>query len=163
MTEVVTPSNEPLTDGQVNGMIVRRVEKIGRARTPREAIAATGRKQNVITVVADAMPRGEGDEATVFYFEPDKSAFDGDGGISPEKLALEYDRHGLKPDPRAVAADNEAHPDFGDKIPNVCQWQGADGDWYYVAFYVWYNKRVVCVYRVTGAWHGIWWFGGVRK
>ncbi len=78
-------------------------------------------------------------------------------------MAKEYDLRGLKPDPRAQAADNEADPAFADQTPNACQWQDADGNWCYAAVNRWDDGRCVLVDRGGNDWGDDRSFGGVRK
>ena len=142
----------------LTGMTARRV-KVNRARSNTEAIAATGRKQYVTKDVVDGMPAGEGEDVTLYYFKPDSSCYDRHGLISCAKVAEQYERHGLKPDPKAQAADNESDPAFADETPNTCQWQDADGNYCCAAFGRWDGGREVSVGRDGSDWS----FAGVRK
>lgn len=101
---------------QVDPLIIRKV-KVDRSRTPQEALDATGRwVQYIDHEVADAMPKGDGEEAEVIFFKPDLS--ERNGVISDYDLEKEYELRGLKPaDPYSVAAVNEADHAFADKMP----------------------------------------------
>src|SRR3989338_6783823 len=81
----------------ISGFIVRRIS-VNRARTPKEAIDATGRQQYVTDSVVETMPHGEGEEAEVHFFNLARCVSDPD-------LDKEYELLGLKPaDPYSVAA-----------------------------------------------------------
>lgn len=142
-------------------MIVRRV-KVNRARSPQEAIEATGRAQYLDRKVVDEIPRGEGDEVDVVFLKPD--LFLRDGFISKSDLEKELDLRGLKPaDLISVAAVNEADPAFADQIPHCTQWKDAKGRSCYAAFHHLLKVREVDVYCNGFDWDGTWWFTGVRK
>ncbi len=147
----------------VSNMIVRRV-KVDRTRIPQQVLDATGRKQYTDRKVVDAMPRDGRDEDDVFFFRPDKSVYDKNGLISDNNLAKEYELRGLKPDPYAQAAVNEADPAFADEKPNGSSWKDAGGNWCYAAFSRWRgDERFVGVSRRGSDWGGGWLFAGVRK
>jgi hypothetical protein len=154
----------------MSSLIVRRV-KVNRQRTPQQALDATGRQQYtdhrpphpdrwqyiVDREVVKLMPRGEGEEVEICFFNLARY-------ISDEDLAREYELRGLAPDPYAQAAVNEADPAFADEHRNGTHWKGRDGTWYYVAFARWRGKRGVrCNRRDILGWGEFWWFGGVRK
>lgn len=147
----------------VSGLVVRRVENIGRAQTPKQAIKATGRKLYVVDDVVATMPGGEGEGADLIYFKPRPQAFDANGWMSPANLEAEYEFNGLKSDPRAQAKDNQDNPAFADDKPNACQWKDKDGNYCCVAFRRWRDERVVHVGRDVVGWSGGWVFAGVRK
>jgi len=137
-------------------LIVRRV-KVNRNRTPQQVFDATGRKQYADSSVVEGMPRGEGEEVDVYFFP-------GGRYRSDAELEKEFDLYGLKPDPYAHAAVNEADPAFADKYPNATHWKDADGKWCYAAFYRWDDgERYVNVYRDGSDWNDDWWFAGCRK
>ena len=136
-------------------MIVRHV-RVNRTHSAREAINATGRKKYLDNNVVDSMPRGEGDEADVYFFKESRT-------ISNDDLAKKYESLGFKPDPYAQAAVNEADPAFADDHPNGSQWKDADGNWCFAAFYRWNDERHVNVNRHDYDWGDGWWFAGVRK
>ena len=146
----------------VSNLIVRRVA-VDRTRTPQEVLDATGRKQYVDRKMVDSMPRGKGEETDVYFFKPRPEAYSSGGLISDDRLEAEFEFHGLKPDPYAQAAVNEADPVFADGHPNGTHWKNADGKWYYVAFYRWYGGRGVDVGQGGDGWGGGWWFAGVVR
>lgn len=145
-----------------SNIIVRRV-KVNRTRSPQETLNATARKQYTDRDVVDSMPKGEGDEVDVYFFKPDESTYDKDGSISDDKVARQFDLYGLKPDPRAHAAVNEADPAFADDRPNVTHWKNAEGEWCSAAFDRCRGTCVVNVNRNGLGWGDYWWFAGVRK
>ena len=140
----------------VSNMIVRRV-KVNRGRAPQEMLDATGRKQYTNREVVDNMPRGEGEEVEVFFFNVGLY-------LSDDELEKEYELRGLKSaDPYATAAVNEADPSFADEHPNGCHWKDANGRWNCTAFYRWDDERCVLVDRRAYDWDDDWWFAGARK
>lgn len=147
----------------VSNMIVRHV-KVNRIREPQDMLDATGRKQYTDHRVVKSMPKDGREEEDVFFFKPDKSAYDKNDNISDDNLAKEYELRGLKPDPYAQAAVNEADPAFADDHPNGTHWKDKDGNWCYTAFRRWNDdERYVIVLRNAGGWGGGWFFAGVRK
>lgn len=145
----------------LTGLIVRRV-KVNRICSPLDALKAIGRKLYVTDAIVDEMPVGTGDEADMVYFKPGPEAYK-NGIMSCEELNRQYELRGLKPDPRAQAADNAADPAFADQRPNACQWKDAQGNWRYAAFDRWYDECGVDVDRDGYDWNVNWSFGGVRK
>ena len=141
------------------GNAMTRFIRVDRTRTPKETIKATNRAEYTDNSVVKTMPAG-GDgaenEVEVVFFKLGRYVSDND-------LAAEYEKRGLKPDPYAVAAVNEADPSFADDYYNSTHWKNADGNWCYVAFYRGDNERRVHVDRGDGDWVADWWFGGVRK
>ena len=137
-------------------LIVRRV-RVNRNRTPQQVLDATGRKQYTDSGVVEGMPRGEGEEVDVYFFS-------GHCYLSDAELEKDFDLCGLKPDPYAQAAVNEADPTFADQHPNCTHWRDANGKWCYATFSRWRGGgRGVGVYRGGSGWDGGWWFAGVRK
>lgn len=136
--------------------LISRIVKVKRERSPQQVIDATGRKQYIDKEVVASMPKGEGKKVEVTFFQV--GSF-----ISPDDLAKKFDEHGLKPDPYAQSAVNEADPSFADTHPNGTQWQDANGKWCYIAFARWHGERYVHVNRDGSVWGDYWWFGGVRK
>lgn len=142
-------------------IIVRRV-KVDRNRSPQEVIDATGRAQYA-TIDKDAiatMPRGEGDEVEVWFVPAKRS-------IPPAEVPAFLAQYGLVPDPRAVAAANEADPAFADRHPNGAQWQDAEGRFCCLTF-IWSSNatyaegaRYVGCNRAGNRWHGTWFIAGV--
>ena len=149
----------------LSNLITRRV-RVNGARTPQQALDATGRRQYVDPKVVNAMP-GHGEmieEAEVFFFKPRPQAYDKNGLISDDRLEAEYDFHDFKPaDPYAQAAVNEADPNFANDHPNGTHWKDKDGKWCFATFLRWYDKPGVSVGRGDDDWSDHWWFAGVRK
>lgn len=141
----------------VTNLIVRRV-KVNRNRTPQEALDATGRRQHVDSDVVSAMPRGEGEEVEVFFFNLGRF-------VSDDDLEKECELRGLKSaDPYSLAAVNENNHAFADAYPNGTHWKGKNGKWCYAAFDNWVGDvRRVHVNHDDDGWNGDWWFAGVRK
>lgn len=145
----------------ISSLVVRKVT-VNRARTPQEALDATGRKQYTDRKVVDSMPKGDGVEVEVVFFKPDLS--ERNGYISDDDLEKEFELRGLKPaDPISVAAVNEADPAFADGKPHGSHWKNSDGKWCFVAFDLWGVERNVRVLRGDGDWDDLWWFAGLRK
>lgn len=144
-----------------SSLIVRKVN-VNRARSPQEALDATGRTQYTTRKVVDSMPKGEGSNAEVVFFKPDLTKRG--NYISDDDLEAEFESRGLAPaDPLSVAAVNEADPTFADKIPHGTHWKDANGNWCCAMFNRWYDERLVRVNRSAGVWDDGWWFAGVRK
>lgn len=139
----------------ISNMIVRHVT-VNRTRSPQKAIDATSRNKYLDDDVVKMMPRGKGDEADVFFFKLDRY-------ISDDNLEKEYELRGLKPDPYAQAAVNEADPAFADEYPNGTHWKDKNGKWCCAAFDRWDGGRDVRVDRGDDGWDDGWWFSGVRK
>lgn len=140
----------------ISNVIVRHV-KVNRNRSPQEVIKATGRTPYLTDNVVATMPKGEGDEADVYFFKLGRYVNDAD-------LDKEFELRGLKPvDPYSLAAVNEDDPAFADDHPNATHWKDANGEWCYAAFSEWYAYRSVLVDRTDGDWLDCWWFAGLRK
>ena len=145
----------------ISNVIVRSVT-VNRDRTPKEALAATGRRQDVDDAVVAAMPRGAGKEVEIEFFNPDLSKRG--GRISDDDLEKEFESCGYRPaDPYELAAVNEADPAFADDHPNGTHWKNAADQWCFEAFDRWLGERRVSVYRSDGDWLVSWWFARVRK
>ncbi len=145
----------------VSNLIVRRVT-VNRTRTPQSMLDATGRKQHTNQDVVDAMPRGEGEKAEVYFFKPDLT--ERGGWISDADLEEEFESRGFAPaDPYTLGAVNEVDPAFTDSHPNGTHWKDAQGRWCFAAFGRWYDEPSVSVHRSDDDWDGRWWFAGVRK
>ncbi|HSX24645.1 MAG TPA: hypothetical protein VLG69_01630 [Candidatus Andersenbacteria bacterium] len=146
----------------VSNFIVRHV-KVDRSRTPQQAIKATGRVLYLNDSVVETMPKEEGEEADVCFFEPEPSEYTRPGFINDDDLQKALERRGLVHDPIAVAAANEEDPAFADKHPNGTQWKDANGKWCYATFRRWRDERRVDVFRGGNGWGDGWLFAGVRK
>lgn len=128
-----------------------------RARTPNEVLNATGREQYIDREVVNSMPRGEGEEGDVAFFNLGRY-------VSDDNLEKEYELRGLKPaDPYSLAAVNAADPAFADEHPNGTHWKDKNGNWCFAAFGRCADERRVGVRRRGGGWGGRWWFAGFRK
>ena len=141
---------------RMRNIIIRKVT-VNRNRTPQQALDATGRRQYTDKSVVKAMPcDGKAEEEVVFFYPGRR--------LSCVELAAEYERRGRKPDPLAQIKANEDDSAFADKHPTACQWQDADGNWCYIAFYRHLDgERYVYVGRSAYDWDDHWWFAGVRK
>lgn len=138
----------------MSNLIIRRA-KVDRNRTPQQVLDATGRNQYTDRGAVETMPKGEGKEVDVYFFNLGRY-------VSDDELEEEYELRGLVPDPYAQAAVNEANPAFSDEYPNGCHWK-YDGKWHFATFDGWPVVRHVHVRRYDAAWRGYWWFCGVRK
>ena len=138
------------------------VVSVNRARSPRAALKASGRKLYVTDSVVDAMPRLTGDKVRLVYFKPDPSAYK-NGLLSCDRLAKEDEKSGLVPDPPAPIDDNAANPKFADTTPNGCQWIDADGNYCYATFIRWVDGRIVRVNRCDSDWRDGLSFAGVPQ
>ena len=137
--------------------LITRIVKVDRKRSPQEVLKATGRKQYVTDSVVAEMPKGEGEETEVIFFNIGRVVSDND-------LEKEYELRGLIPaDPYSLAAVNEADPAFADEHPNGTHWKDAGGNWCFASFGLWVDDRRVLVYRIGHDWRVDWWFAGVRK
>lgn len=128
-----------------------------RSLTPQQALDATGRRKYTDAKVVQTMPRGQGEEVEVIFFNVGR-------WISDNDLQKEYELRGLQPaDPYSLAQVNEDDPGFSDEHPNGTHWQDAEGRWCFATFYRWRGERRVDVNRSDRDWYGYWWFAGVRK
>lgn len=139
----------------INKMIIRKV-KVSRARTPQEAIDATGRDKHLNSDLLSAMPRSAVEEVEVCFLPLAKHT----NARDVQQILKDY---GLEPDPYALAAVNEADPAFADSHPNGTQWINDDGKYCYLLFSRWKNKRYVFYWCNNYIWDDYWWIGGVRK
>lgn len=139
------------------GSTITRHVTVDRCRSPEETLKATGRRLYLTHSVVASMPRGDGLEADVIFFQLNR-------WISDNDLGREYELCGLKPaDPYSLAKANEADPAFADTHPNCTHWKDADGKWCYAAFGSWGGGRGVDVHRNGSDWDDGWWFAGSRK
>jgi hypothetical protein len=145
------------------GTVVVRHAKVYRRRGREEALNATGRNQYLNDVVVMTMPKGMHAEVDVVFFKPDLS--ESGGRISDVSLDKEYERRGLKPaDPYSLAAVNETDPAFADDHPNGSHWKDRSGNWCFVTFDSWLDRRRVFVDYCDGVdWSGTWWFAGISE
>jgi hypothetical protein len=143
-------------------MIVHHV-KVDRSLSPDQVIEATGRKAWCMNdQVLQSMPRGAGEEVSVFFFNVGCHIGDWD-------LMKEYDLRGLKPaDPYSLAKVNEENPAFADTHNNATQWRRDNGvSWCFASFDTGKDgERFVGVRyapEICSGWTGEWWFAGIRK
>lgn len=141
----------------VSTIFTRSVSGINRNQTPQEALDATGREQYTNQSVVDAMPRGEGENVELKFFELDYDP-------TPTELDAEYESRGLKADPFALCKHMDDDPAFADHRPVACQWGlGENGAASYAVFDRWFGERFVGVCRFVSDWLGGWSFAGVLK
>ncbi len=140
----------------VSNLIVR-CAKVNRTRKPQEVLDATGRKLYTNEDVVNSMPKGEGEEVEVVFFNLGRYVSDAD-------LDKEYELRGLiAADPYSLAAVNEADPAFADKKPNGTHWRDSKGKWCFATFGLWGDERSVDVGRNDRGWNDYCWFAGLRK
>ncbi len=152
-----------MTATEMIGGQIEYTVKVNRKHTPEEAIEATGFMQYTEHSVVDAMPRGEGDEVELVFLEPNQEEYTRQGYISNDDLDKVYKTHGLEPDPFALAAFNEANPNFANTKPNITHWKGVNGKQCCAAFDYWGGKHGVHVREQEHGLHGHWLLAGVRK
>ena len=141
----------------VSNMFTRLVSGINRNQTSQEALDATGRKQYTTQSVVDAMPRGEGENVELQFFELDYDP-------TTAELDAEYESRNLKADPFALMKHMEDNLAFADERPVACQWDlDENGAASYATFHRWHDERDVLVYRNAGVWSRYSRFAGVRK
>lgn len=137
--------------------VITRHVKVGRTRTPKQVLDATGRVQFTTGSVVATMPKGDGSEANVKFFQVKR-------WISEDDLEQEFDKRGFRPaDPYELAQVNIDDPTFADKHPNGTHWKDSEGKWCYIAFNRWGDVRGVDVNRDGCDWDSARWFGGVSK
>lgn len=135
---------------------IHRIAKVVRSRSPLQVVDATKRAKYISEDVLATMPKGKGNKKKVVFFKENKF-------ISPEDLVRKFKDLRLEPDPYALAAVNEADPEFADTYPNCTQWKDGEGNWCYIAFGRYGGERYVDVDRNDHDWHDDWWFGGVPQ
>ena len=142
---------------ETESTIITRTVKVNRVRTPKEAIAATGRAPYIDQDVLAAMSRGEGDEVTVYFIKFGKS-------LSPSDLEQEVDRAGYRlADVYSAVAVSEADKAFADGYPYAMQCRDSDGKPCYAGFGRWGGERGVGVGRSEAEWDAGWSFACFRK
>ena len=86
------------------------------------------------------------------------------GNPSIDHVIRAYELRGLVPaDPFALGDFNTAHPEFAGGHPNTTYWKKANGEYFYMSFYVYEGERHVCVDSVKELFYGGAWFAGVRN
>lgn len=145
-----------------DGQIVCKV-KVNRGSSPREMLNATRRWQYTSHKVEDSMPRGMDDEVEVVFFKPEPWEYTRPGWISDDDLEKALERRGLKNDPLAVVAVNEAEPAFADEYRHATHWKDIKGNWCFAIFGRWLYRRRVSINSHGGDWRcDRYWFAGVR-
>lgn len=148
---------------EVVGTIVY-IVKVDRNRTPQQVLDATKLVQYTDKSVVSTMPsngKGIQENVEVVFF---KTGWDFDD----DKIAKEYEKRGLKPDPYAQAAVNEYDPTFVNEHSNGCHWKGPDNKWRLMFFTKVLHESSVSVKNDDCSgdekkWDRDYWFGGVRK
>lgn len=148
-------------------MIVRRV-KVDRSRTPQAMLDATGFEKYADPSAFETMPKGEGNEAEVFFFTLYRE-------VDDKGLEKEYALRGLMPaDPYSLAALNEADPTFTDKRPNATHWKDKYG-WCGLSFNKWddglrhvslqYHNELggFHIHKPPAKYGCMLWFAGIKK
>jgi len=145
-----------------NENFITRIVIVDRTRTPKEALRATGCAIQAAyaddSLVENMSTCGNGieNDVKVIFFRLGRK-------ISDKDLAVEYEKRGLKPDPFAVVAVNEADPAFTREHPNSTFWKDLNGACLSVCFGSYGLVRRVFVNRDKNEWDENWWFGGVPK
>ncbi|OGZ68796.1 MAG: hypothetical protein A3D44_02255 [Candidatus Staskawiczbacteria bacterium RIFCSPHIGHO2_02_FULL_42_22] len=95
------------------------------------------------------MPRGEGEEVTIYFFELERT-------MSFEEILQECERRNLVPaDPYSLAALNEHEPEYAYTFPNLTFWKGDGGWWRSLEFMVKRGRgKSVFLCESTGAREG---------
>lgn len=148
---------------KIECMIVRHVENVDRTRSPHEVLDAFTCLKHICRDCVDAMPRGTGSGADVYFF---KLKFK--RGIyhyvEDAYLAREYALRGLIPaDPYSLAQVNLDDPDFADNHPNTTQWRDIDGGVVYLLFD---SNNVDSRLGLHSTAHNLnkdFWYAGLRK
>ncbi len=151
----------------VDTMIVRRV-RVDRIQSSEDALLATSSpKWYVNRKVIATMPVGVGEWVDVYTFKPSPEfygrGFLNDGFITSEAVEQQFELRGLKPDPRAVAAMNEADHSFAANRFNGTQWRDSDGNFCCLSFEGRGSKRTLRLHRNNEGWYEFAWLSGVRK
>jgi hypothetical protein len=143
---------------EAQSSIITRTVTVNRARSPKEAMLATGRTPYLNDHVVANMPRGVADTITMSFYRPGRR-------IAAKNLVEELDKDGfeLVVDPMGQAAVNEVDPAFADTHPNGTQWTDVNGDVCCSVFARWHDEPEVVVYQYDGDWDDYWWFPVRRK
>jgi hypothetical protein len=144
-------------DEIMNSMSTRNVSGVNRAQSPQDALDATERKQFTTKSAVNSMPRGEGENVELRFFDLDYDP-------TPTELDAEYKSRNLKADFFALAKHMQDDPAFADECPVVCQWDlGENGVASYAVFHRWRDERSVDVDRYGNRWNRLYRFAGVCK
>lgn len=147
--------------------IITRTVKVNRYRRPEEAFKLYGWINETSECKFSSVPAAGPDEVEVTFFriDPDEVQV----GKDFEKV---YDVLGLKPDPYAAAAANEADPDLARKYPSITQWRHGQNDWQYqvvIATTDYRDKITFFCGDTPASWSSItsgrtiWWYTGIKK
>ncbi len=134
-----------------------KVKKVDRNQTPKAMLHATGSRPAFDKDVIETMPRGEGEEKEVFFFQVDDYDFD--------HLEKVYESLGLKPvDPFSLGAVNQDNPLFSASHPNITWWKNEKGKWCVELFYLSDNGQpTVLVTSTRLSFDCRVWFAGIPK
>jgi hypothetical protein len=118
----------------------------------------TSHKKFLNETVVTGMPLGTEEEVTLHFFPIKKQ-------MTCTEYAAALESHGLKPDPMAQAAFNQANPSFADKCPNGTQWQNEAGKFCCALWSGWHGYRSVDVdvFERSLDWNDYWFACGVSK
>ena len=137
--------------------IIRRAVKVDRTKTAAQVVDATGRiKWYIDEEVLAEMPLEGLAKDRVEFFELDYDQ-------TVDELDREYEAHGLRPDPAAVAQVMADDPAFADERPVAVQWRDKRGRACYAIFGRGGGRRGVDVRRRGSRWYRHYRFAGVRK
>jgi hypothetical protein len=137
--------------------IFTRTVTVNRTQTPLQAFKSiTSHKQYLSDTVVAEIPLGTEEEVTLHFFPIKKQ-------MTCKEYADALESLGLKPDPMAQAAYNQANPDFADKYPNGTQWQNQAGNFCCALWGDWRGDRSVIVHGDSYGWGDYWFACGVSK
>jgi hypothetical protein len=137
--------------------ILTRTVQVNRDQSPLTAFESlTSHTQFLNKTVVAGIPLGTEEEVTLHFFPIRKH-------MTCDQYAAALESRGLKPDPMAQAAFNQANPDFADKYPNGTQWQNKVGKFCCAVWGVWRGNRAVHVNGHGSDWNGSWFACGVSK
>jgi hypothetical protein len=134
-----------------------RTVTVNRDQSPLSAFESiTSHQQFLNETVVKEIPLESGEEVTLCFFPIKKL-------MTCAEYAAALDGLGLKPDPMAQAAFNQANPEFADKCPNNTQWQNEAGEFCCALWDGWHGNRRVLVNEFSGGWSDRWFACGVSK
>jgi hypothetical protein len=146
-----------LTLVEAQAEMFTRTVTVNRTQSPLSAFESiTSHKQFLNKSVVSSMPLGQGEEVTLYFFPIKKQ-------MSPVEYAAALDSRGLKPDPMAQAAFNQANPEFADTCRNGTQWQNEAGEFCCAIWCDWHGSRRVSVDEDSADWRDFWFACGVSK
>ncbi len=142
------------------GKVICRHVIVNRDQLPHDAINAIKRDVIINDDVVKTMPKGNGTEVDVFFFQIGRYI---NNDIELEK---EYEKRGFVPvDPYTLAKVNEDDPTFADEYPHGTHWKNANSEWCFAVFCYSRGLRLVRVDRNDRSvgWDSSFWFAGLRK